>query len=720
MSLVTTAKNIHKYLLELLEAFPDMSKKELINNLINTRTLYIENLKKTNLVTAEFISMVASILIPLIKNKSPIDYELIVDTIVNNTIRSIKETTKLSTKVNPAEVIYYNKLIRFVNMIHLSYPLTPLMAQVFVNKEKHALSLNPNLKEGVHTTEVSFQSLSHTILQGKYITDNRYQLVNYLVGRYALKSSAKELPSGSYFRHSSGIYQRAFCSTMVKEDITLNMDLIARQATIYHLPTKMLDCILNTFMNYNLYNYRYTHKIESSKQTYAPIKLPQYTYIFTSNCQHYQDVKTMEANEFIEKYIRWDLSLAFCVLCHKEVKQYMLLDNVYRGNSKSFQLISNYKIFNNKPYSDFLAVRNYVEDYCSRIFNIAKIVANDSSSQICKFVVDILINFNDNRTMLESKYREDIKSGVFFPKITNQLFMLELYEKEQFAEKKFNSITCLFMIGLCLCNFTFLLQVLGKYSSIRKYTTIPDILVATAIRMKFELISTDVARRTIEIYLSKGVLPSEYEGMKKDLELFVHDILSKEILSIKTPSLLESVTTSIPNSDECIYAEYTPSNLPIDPTNLPLQIIKPSTTLKIDKLKLFITKLQEEYDRLKPKAEFGLSLKNLVTQDIQFVTSYYIKEVKGEYYITLNIGATFTLKLFQVESNYLLITNGNEEYNLIAYGDYLFNTDYPYNSYRIDKLINDNLFKAKKLINARYLEMIPPHLICLAIQRWSK
>ena len=450
-ALINLVSNIREF----VNLQPEIKLEEIIRVCIVNKIYYLPNLTWPGLISKQLIESIVTLIFnnPTESNLSILDFA------TNVVVKAKKIEKAIQINNNNYFLIFQEMLIP----IYLDLDNVGLLVN---KKDVQVEDYNPKGKEIIL---VDFQQIDN--LYNKYEIITKYN--NTLIGRLYINNDQTEYISSSYtsFKENDQIFSmRLSLPSKYQSSIImlLNEELEKLTYTSFNklgLLTKtnmykyhsLLD---NNHIPYDINNFE--HK--SNESTYdillqsgikKVIQLPSYdnyslfrNQVMIEACSHYNDITILTADMFEDKYIIYNDYASYCKICGEKITIFdntiNLIDKTF---NRKFKIIVNLKIFDSHPYRDYSSCYTFVIDKNNQILFNLKISIQDYVNNICKNLIDLLLYHNYERTNLTKKYSQQIKiNKLFFPRLTNQLFMLEIYEKEQFAEEKYINMTILYIM----------------------------------------------------------------------------------------------------------------------------------------------------------------------------------------------------------------------------------------------------------------------------------
>lgn len=699
---------IHTILREMSDA-ERSDPKQVIDKLVNMNKLYTDTFDRPGTITKDIIR---NIVLVLLSDMSRTDYETIVRAITNiiEFSKTIGKTSEIHSARTIRDILSENILqliFDFLGELMVSVQITPKACYMMNNTDSKILKLVEPTNE-FKIVYISFTQKEEFIRKGSTLETDQYNSYNRLVGRYGYQSSHQRYISGSYLnshiifdtKQKGCILQRLFYS--IDSSMILIHGLDNSPRDIHNLFTEQLmkrlvGLIIQKNLNPSSYygifsaceltrpfcNYLLqTRSTKATKLTPIKVHLRESIKAVIPMCNHIQDMENMLPKEFQDIYVIYEKFFAYCKLCYAGLPEFNVQNILYQNvNANNIKRISNFVLFNNYPYSQYKSAQVFVGTIHSRIKNILRITVYHLIAPVSQQLIDTLISFKDHYIRLEKRYRQEISEGLFFPKISNQLFMIEMYEKEQFAEKKTNNMMILHMMVLFMVYPTFLINLIDRFRSLFSnkgeffMPAIDEIIFRVLVRLR--LIETE-AKNTVtvcwNIYSSDELLIENLRSGKLEL-MFLHEKLSK--LQFNFKDVLKSIYITDPNSY-------------LEDMSLTSSLSTRSEMLLTNSTNVFnvpqIRHNQTVSTTLKPSITVNdaENLKDLFQSMISFKYSYNLEDnqviIPDSYNIlpeSTNLSYTVTMKLKGQQrmividpiNDVNLIIEGNEYYHILYHGD---------------------------------------------------
>lgn len=491
------------------------SKEELINAAKQQSQFFLINLRYPRSLTLELLEDIVIILID-----NPTATSSVVLELAQNTVYVAKEIESANIEqISTSRVVllFYDLMIPV--KIELDGELTLLMNKIDGEK----IQILQHDKKG--EVLLSFASIDSYLRTGE--SSSSYRKYNNLVGRIGIHSPNEFIiPSGvlSIKASDETVYATHAFLPIKYKSLTiptigdLNIDDLST------IGEKIKGLVINTNLHTNIFNPKFLlslfeidideeyHYQDIVVQPMTMAGAPQIKFL--EPCKHISDLKILSLDDFEASYIYHDSYQAYCRICGERIPAFDEVVNVLdKSFGKNLTVFVNYKLFESLPYRNYTAVISYVISKNNIIEETLKINVSDSFLTVAKTIIDILLYHNSRSTMLAKEFSEEIRlRSVFFPRLTNQLFIQEVYEKEKYAEFKALNLTVLYLLCLLMLKPNFLIMLLTKFRKPVFHELVGKFLKRTKL-VKDDMIS--VAIWLLDFYQQEKLIPTNLQKTVK-------------------------------------------------------------------------------------------------------------------------------------------------------------------------------------------------------------
>lgn len=622
------------------------SKEGLINAVKKQKSFFLINLRYPRTLTLELLEDIASILIDNPTTPSSVVLEL---------AQSIVYVAKELSSVNIEESDTSRLMLFFYDMmIPLKVDLIGTLSLLMNKIDGNDYTVLQQDSEG--EIMVSFPSID-AYLRGGDISKS-YKKYNNLVGRIGINSSPEvNIPSGvvSIVGSDKTVYASHTFVPIRYNDVLI--------PTIGKLDDSISQKIKGLIQHANILNPQFLLSLFqldlSSSYQIEDINVKSITMNnahqvkFLEPCKHLTDIRLLSLNDFEAAYIYHDSYQAYCLVCGERIPSFDESVNVLdKSFGRNLTVFVNYKLFEALPYRNYAAIISYVIEKNNMIEETLKLNVSDSLLTVSKTMIDILIYHNSKSSMLAKQFSEEIKTRqVFFPRLTNQLFIQEVYEKEKFAEVKSLNVKVLYLLCLMVFRSNFLIMLLMKFQR----SSFQELFVKFLKRTK--IVKDDDIPAVIwlfDFYQQDKLMPDDLQKAVKSFQnncKLLTSIPIEEIQSSEEVIHLDDPPKDInPPINRLSINNTTTFFKPISPIKYPSLSYDLPKERKIERLapQVSVTEARKIVERLKGDIKFSYFY------DANIVVGYSIKSSKELVINSTNINRIinpYTDSKFSVEGN---------------------------------------------------------------------
>ncbi|AAC97801.1 ORF MSV119 putative RNA polymerase associated vaccinia RAP94 homolog (vaccinia H4L), similar to SW:P33067 [Melanoplus sanguinipes entomopoxvirus] len=434
---------------------------------------------------------------------------------------------------------------------------------------------------------------------------------------------------------------------------------------------------LLTVYEYPLIEYKDYYNI------YEPVK-HVYKYI---PCKHIDDYNIVfkevnnffnNYNAFIDKYIAFSNNLAICKICGESIDMFNFVEANYI-QSHGYMIITTHKdnIFQYETYGKLTNAELFLSDYLSIYDSIFNTNVMDDFNNTARLIIDYMIHINNNRLMYQEEYKHEIDtSGLFFVRLTNNIFMSEYNEKEQFREQRMINIMIVIIITLVLVNnFNELIGIVKRKDMFKRIDFKKGIneLIIEIVSEYIVKQGIDIKNLNIPVIINTYIkiltpeLKSHYDILV--LRFYNHiDILTMEEIIIYDFPMANAVKNTHSLLD--LYTDKIPYVLELD--NILTYENNINYAIK-DKINISINSINIKNYKEFTSSDINIELKSLISE-IKFEYTYkntlvrVLKEIDNDiFYIDNSHKYFFNTNEIINESPFKII--GNEYFKLLYFSD---------------------------------------------------
>lgn len=490
-----------------------LSREDYINSIINNKAYYIINLRYPNTVNETLLRNIAEILIDNRTADPKIVLEL-AQNIVYIAKTIVTEQRSIDGNDDNNSNNTYSKGDHIMTMYDLFYDLmlhvlVTIDGTLFLENEPGDNNISAIIDHSVKknnksSIKIDFLSLLYNLIEVDTYSKTKYKKFNNLIGRIGLEEGSINIPSG-------------YVKVLDKKRIYTSRTFLRVDPKDFYIPSltggvvkKLYDDSPESFRNklnglllhisdLKIININYLYPLfERSLLPFIILKdqsivIDKETKVIAlsgnnsggvttiiDRCEHYSQLEELSTSDFEKNYIYYDSHQAYCRVCSERIASFdmvvNLLDKTY---SKDIKLYLNLKIFDSNPYKEYYSCLTYIIEKNNRLQESLKIRLHDYLYSICQNYLDILLKHNNSKSSITRKYMSNIReNNVFFPRLTNQLFILDIYEKEQYAEEKYLNMVVIYILVIIFLVPNFILLVINNQRSLfikRKVLVIPSI-----------------------------------------------------------------------------------------------------------------------------------------------------------------------------------------------------------------------------------------------------
>lgn len=653
-----------------------------VEDIVNQPSLYVYNIEHPDLITAEKIRFLINILM----NNQDVSFDEINSCMKEFNIIVTKQI--IVTEVTSSGILVRSPDASIVNLIAdqgCTVVGVPHSVKVLTNNSDVKTDIdNINMKEDlININFGTIMEIKKALMYNLFSTE-KYHKFNYLCGRFLLNGSyddyidsvitvgkvSQRLPYAVNL-DSIGVYgkrqHKGFIDIL--QDVDMNKMSYSTLMKIYTLLLSTTHHVYIDALTEALYQFR-IRRFDPS-----PGKLPiewkhqnnELEYIV---CQHKVELAeslrpspTMieDLTKFINKYGRLVGNSYHCNQCGEDLSSiFIITDNTVRIVDKKMSSSSITNMFNHEPYKTYSTSFGYVMLLISAIDNAVHVNARSSGYNATKYTLDWLLRLNDKLREYETNYKKEISMGVFFCRLSQDLFSLTYSEKERFGAAKQINLRILILVGVILSSNLDVLYQLVVAMKIRD-SNIQDLILrlTSKLKMKHEHIHV-----LVEFYLRPTIVldKERLSYIDKQIRFLSNNTILKPVVRISIP-----VVVTVDSVDRSTLVNPS-SNIPRTSLEYNLMTSSPLRTQPIGLDLLLPIMSLSDAESLAKKYSDKVTFR-LIVNDMM-VESYSTSIVDDVEYITISYNQVIITHMVEniIKSpNYRV--EGNEFYKLVRMGD---------------------------------------------------
>lgn len=652
-------------------------------SIVNDPSLYIYNIEHPELVTPEKIMFIINI----ITNNPGITTDEVVECLneFNQIItRQIIVTNITSKIINKDPIVPIMKLISEQGITVVAVPNS---LRVIKHNSDIKTDIN-KINQNVESIYINFGMLINTKNNISYslFQDEKLHKFNYLCGRFVLKSSNDPFIESVVI--SNKIIQRLPYSVKIdtigvfgKSQYKIFIDILQDvnlDKLSYVTILKLYSVLLST--NYNVHIDRLLQSLMkcrfntiSQQGGNLDIKWRAINCIVEYiECKHISTLETClkpsptildNLNEFIATYGKLIDHSYYCNQCGEDFSSiFELSDNSVKITNKKLSYNSISNMFNHEPYKTYTSSLGFVLLQVSAIDTLIHVNMRSSGYNATKYVLDWLLMVNTNIKEYETKYKFELSKGLFFCRLSQDLFSLTYSEKERFSQIKQLNLNVLVVVALIMVSSTEILFQLITHMKLVNIN-INEFIMKLLTKIKIKHDNLDVI---LEFYLRPLIVLNKerLSYLDKQIIYLSNNNIIKPVRHLVIPvmnaghNLVDDnpVIHQLQVSNRKHYETYKYSE---EPTNVNM-----IESRKLLVPKMTVTQAENLVKEYSDKITFTLSYDGIMVDNYSLSTENDIE------YITLTMGQILVTHMVSILiRNDKFNVNGNDFFRILRMGD---------------------------------------------------